>query len=45
MPSNRIIMNNGGKNAEWDIPDSKMDELIEWMNINGEKAKVFVHDD
>lgn len=44
MPSNRIVMNNGGKDAEWDVSDSKMDELIEWLNTNGSKAEVFVHD-
>jgi hypothetical protein len=45
MPSNRIVMNNGGKDAEWDVPDSKMDELIEWLDIEGDKAKVFTQND
>ena len=37
MPSNKIKINNGGKDCEWNVPDSKMEELIEWLKTNGDK--------
>ena len=38
MPGNTILINNY-KDLEWYIGDSKMDELIEWLNINGKKVE------
>ena len=36
MPSNIIKVNNGGKGFEWNVPDSKMDELLKYMNDKGD---------
>lgn len=36
MPGNTIKINSSGT-LEWYIGDSKMEELIEWLNINGVK--------
>ena len=36
MPSNIIKVNNGGKGFEWNVPDSKMDELLKHLNDNGD---------
>ena len=36
MPSNIIKINNGGKGFVWNVPDSKMDELMDHLNSNGE---------
>lgn len=38
MPGNHIRINNN-KDFEWYVGDSKMDELIEWLNENGVKEK------
>lgn len=36
MPSNIIKINNGGKGFEYNVQDSKMDELIKHLNENGD---------
>lgn len=36
MPSNIIKVNNGGKGFVWNVPDSKMDELMNHLNSNGD---------
>lgn len=36
MPSNIIKVNNGGKGFVWNVPDSKMDELVMYLNDNGD---------
>lgn len=36
MPSNIIKINNGGKGCEWNVPDSKMDALLEHLKDNGD---------
>ena len=38
MPANIITLNGSGDH-EWVVPDSKMDELIKWLNDNGWKDK------
>jgi hypothetical protein len=38
MPGNTILINNY-KDLEWYVGDSKMDELVKWLNDNGEKVK------
>ena len=38
MPGNTIKINNYD-GLEWYIGDSKMEELIEWLKVNGEKTK------
>lgn len=35
MPSNIIKVNNGGKGFEWTVVDRKMDDLLEYLNKNG----------
>jgi len=32
MPSNHILINNS---LEYSVPDRKMDELIDWLGVNG----------
>ena len=39
MPSNIIKINNGGKGCEWNVPDSKMERVIECLNAAGIKNK------
>ena len=35
MPSNHILINNS---MEYFVPDSKMDEFMEWLDSKGEVA-------
>lgn len=36
MPSNLIVINN---ELEWEVPDSKMDEVIQVLDTLGEKVE------
>lgn len=38
MPGN-IVTINSSKSLEWYVGDSKMEELISWLNENGIKEK------
>ena len=39
MAGNTIKINNNN-NFQWYVGDSKMDELIKWLNKNGIKEKI-----
>lgn len=38
MPGNTVIINNADE-LEWYVGDSKMEELIKWLNENGSKME------
>jgi len=35
MPSNHILINNS---LEYSVPDRNMEELIDWLKVNGYRA-------
>ncbi len=38
MPGNTVKINNLNT-LEWYVGDSKMDELMEWLNVNGKQIR------